>query len=102
MENSPDANFDMTLYANGVRFTYHATKGIKIIWPPSANGRTESYSRNTLSLDPLHELAFEWKLFLRERERLLRLENLLETFVKEEGGTGFPQTIGKRPSSMSA
>lgn len=102
MENSPDANFDMTLYANGVRFTYHAVKGIKIIWPPSALGKTEQYSVHTLSLDPSHELAFEWKLFLRERERLLKLEKLLETFVEQEGGSGFPQTIGKRPSSMSA
>ncbi len=102
MENGPDPNFDMTLYASGVRFCYHAIKGIRITWPPAGGGKTEQYSAQTLCLDPHHELAEEWSLFLREKQRLVKLEKLLEQFAQDEGGSTFPQTIGKRPSSLSA
>ena len=100
MENGPEPNFEMTVYSNGAKISYHASKGIKIFWPN--NGQVEQYSSQTLKLDKNHVLFNEFQIFLTEKERLSQLEKMHEDFEKNGGGETFPFVIGKRPSSLSS
>jgi serine/threonine protein kinase len=103
MENGPEANCEVSFYADGPRFTYSSTKGIRVT--RSSPAVAEQFSTNTLALDPSHELACEWRVFRETHERILRLEKQLEQMEKDDLHANcsslFPITIGKRPTSLS-